>query len=317
MNRIALCLCVLYSMAAAAQAPDITVKVPQPATFIIYGDTRFADPAERTYANPDVRQALVADIAAEHPAVVAITGDIVLKGTPSAWQDFHDETAAWRAEHITVLPALGNHDLVGEDALSHYFDQFPQIGKKRWYSARAANVLFLILDSDLPDTPDSEQGRWLEAQLSQVPKDVDFVLLVMHHPVYTHSVFSIFSGGHEARSSERQLGAMLEAKQKTLRPRILVFSGHVHNYERYEHGGVTYIVSGGGGAPMYPIRRAEGDVYTLPGPNFHYCRVRVNGPKILVEMVRLETNSSGYTTHVRDDFQLTAGPTAAAATAAR
>ena len=45
---------------------------------------------------------------------------------------------------------------------------------------------------------------------------------------------------------------MLEERQAHARARIVVFSGHVHNYERHEHGGVTYFVSGGGGAPPIP-----------------------------------------------------------------
>ncbi len=34
----------------------------------------------------------------------------------------------------------------------------------------------------------------------------------------------------------------------------MVFSGHDHLYQRGEVDGLDYIVSGGGGAPLYPIR---------------------------------------------------------------
>jgi len=37
--------------------------------------------------------------------------------------------------------------------------------------------------------------------------------------------------------------------------RQVVLSSHVHNFERHEHGGVVYFVTGGG-AHAYPIERA-------------------------------------------------------------
>jgi len=38
---------------------------------------------------------------------------------------------------------------------------------------------------------------------------------------------------------------MLEERQAHGRARFVVFSGHVHNYGRHEHGGAAYFVSGG------------------------------------------------------------------------
>ncbi len=60
-----------------------------------------------------------------------------------------------------------------------------------------------------------------------------------------------WGGGHSARAREQALAKMLEERQLKTRPHFIVFSGHVHNYERYEHHGVTYIVTGGGGATPY------------------------------------------------------------------
>jgi len=37
-------------------------------------------------------------------------------------------------------------------------------------------------------------------------------------------------------------------RRQRLRARIVVFSGHVHDYECHEHGGVSYFVIGGGEA---------------------------------------------------------------------
>ena len=313
MNRIIVWLCLLAGLPTMAQPADLTVKLPARGTFVVYGDTRFTDPADHTRSNPDVRQALVQQVAADDPAFIAIAGDLVLDATAADWRVYEQETGAWRKRQIPVLPALGNHDLHGPDALSLYFHEFPQLGNRRWYSVRAGSVLLLFLDSNLDDSPGSEQGRWLDAQLRQVPEDVDFVLLVMHHPVYTQSGDDFLGGGHSVRPSEQHLATLLEERQKTLHARLLVFSGHVHNYERYQRGGVMYVVSGGGGAPPYAVRRSPSDFYTLPEPNYHYCRLRLAGRTLSVEMVRMEGAPGSYTARVRDAFQLSAKPGSQAA----
>ena len=68
----------------------------------------------------------------------------------------------------------------------------------------------------------------------------------------------------------------------------MVFSGHVHNYERHEHGGVTYFVSGGGGAHAYPVRRAPGDPYQSKDVNYHYLLLEVDQRQLKVTMNRLQ-----------------------------
>jgi hypothetical protein len=62
----------------------------------------------------------------------------------------------------------------------------------------------------------------------------------------------------------------------------------VHNYERHEHGGVTYFVTGGGGAHAYPITRAADDPFQSREVNYHYILVDVRPGKLKATMNRLE-----------------------------
>src|SRR5262249_45074935 len=64
--------------------------------------------------------------------------------------------------------------------------------------------------------------------------------------------------------------------------------GHVHNYERHEHGGVTYFVTGGGGAHAYPITRAADDPYQSQEINYHYLMVEIRRRELKATMNRLE-----------------------------
>jgi len=121
---------------------------------------------------------------------------------------------------------------------------------------------------------------------------VDFVLIVLHHPPYTSSSDAKkFGGGHSARSQEQGLAKMLEARQPNLRARIVVFSGHVHNYERHEHGGVTYFVTGGAGAHAYPIERGKDDPFQSKEVNYHYLQVEDDAGKLKITMNRLDLTS--------------------------
>ena len=54
--------------------------LPDPLTFIVYGDQRFTDPANVTATDPRVRLWLVNQIASEHPAAVILNGDVPLSG---------------------------------------------------------------------------------------------------------------------------------------------------------------------------------------------------------------------------------------------
>jgi acid phosphatase type 7 len=278
------------SRPAVNDAPAaLSVEVSVPFHFVAYGDTRFHDPADTDAANPVVRTALVQAIADANPSFICFTGDIVYNGYDlDDWKIFDDDTRVWRDKHIPVFPALGNHEFHGDEKrdLANYFAHFPELNNSRYYSVRAANTMFLVLDSSV-DEVTGPQGEWLANNLDHVPPDVDFVFVMLHHPPYTSSSMNIHGEGHSARSSERAVAALLEVRQARTRARFIVFSGHVHNYERQEHGDVTYFVSGGGGAHAYPVPRAPGDSYQSKEINYHYLLVEVDHGHLKVTMNRL------------------------------
>ena len=280
---------------AQSSSVDLRLSVTAPFRFVAYGDTRFHDPNDTEAANPYVRRALVQSIAEANPAFICFTGDIVYNGYDADdWKVWDAETSIWREKKIPVFPALGNHDLHGNEkvALANYFHHFPDLKGSRYYSVRVFNVLLLVLDSSLGET-DGAQGAWLAGELDHVASDVEFVLIMDHHPPYSSSSDEKkFGGGHSARSKEQVLARMLEARQAHARYQIVFFSGHVHNYERHEHGGITYFVSGGGAAHAYPIQRAPDDPFQSDQVNYHYLLVEVDHQQIKVTMNRLELDGT-------------------------
>jgi len=287
----------------------LELKVAPAFRFVAFGDTRFHDPKDTEPANPAVRQALVAAIDKENPAFVSIGGDIVYNGySPEDWQVWDSETAVWREHKIPIYPAIGNHDLHGsvQTALGNYFARFPELQQSRFYSVRMGNCTVLTLDSAL-DEMSGPQGDWLETQLDQLPTSVDFVFLIFHHPPYTSSSDDkTYGGGHSERPSEQALGKFLEDRQQHMRARIVVFNGHVHNYERHEHGGITYFVTGGGGAHAYPIVRHADDLYKDPGVNYHYLLAEVDHNHLKVTMHKLEFKDGKEVWSTPDSVTITA-----------
>jgi hypothetical protein len=304
-----------HTQAEATQSAELQLQVGTPFHFVVYGDARFHNPKDTEAANPPVRQALVQAIAQTNPAFISFGGDIVYNGfDKDDWRVWDTETAIWRDKKIPVYPALGNHDLHGDEkvALANYFERFPDLKNSRYYSVRVANTLMLALDSSLDETS-GPQGEWLTQKLANLPSDVDFVFIILHHPPYTSSSDAkMFGGGHSARSPEKKMADMLEARQLNMRARIVVFSGHVHNYERHEHGGITYFVTGGAGAHAYPIERAKDDPFQSKEVNYHYLNVDVDHGSLKVTMHRLDL-TSGAPVWTEPDSVTISAPAAKAA----
>ncbi len=162
-------------------------QLANPLTFIAYGDQRFTDPANVISANPRIRQWLANQVAAEKPAAVILNGDVPLHGdVPDDYAVFRKETQAWRDAHLRVFPAIGNHEISGQDpkaGIEAWWKQFPELRNRRWYSvALGSRVYVLALDSESPLLPGSEQAQWIEGQINGLPETVDFVVITMHRP---------------------------------------------------------------------------------------------------------------------------------------
>jgi acid phosphatase type 7 len=272
-----------FRVAALALSSHVTV--------IAYGDQRFHDHFNFMIANPKARMALVQKIAKEKPDAIQMSGDVPYRGTDLADYDaFRTETKAWRDAHLRVYPALGNHELSGgvEKGVEAWWDAFPELKGMRWYSVALGDRISLIqLDSTSDLTRDSKQIKWLRAQLTALPPSVDFVMISLHHPPVADIQMHLHVD-HNPRSNEIALRNFISQISPSLHATIVVIAGHIHNYERAEVDGVTYLVSGGGGAEPYPVERTKDDLYQDPSfPNFHYVKFELEGDQLKATMFRL------------------------------
>lgn len=235
-----------------------------PVRFLVYGDTRSDDAAHA---------AVVRAMVSATSDFIINTGDIVENGASrSQWQTFFDIEAPLTRER-PIFCCVGNHELTEGAGLDfvRYFGPAPlpiapppsvstvtgipvadagpsaltldQLnGTFRW-----SNVRFFMING-LVDYNAGPSRVWLEKVLgeSDLETGVAWRIVVVHHGPWS-------SGPHgdNARLHAAKVPELLRAHKVDL-----VISGHEHIYERGVADGLAYLVSGGGGAPLYRVKKA-------------------------------------------------------------
>jgi 3',5'-cyclic AMP phosphodiesterase CpdA len=282
----------------------------KPTTVIAYGDMRFTDPGTLAATNTSARRALVARVAQERPDAVLLNGDLTMHGGDQAdYAIYEAETKAWRDAHLRIFPALGNHEFANcevRQCLQNWWKTFPELRDRRWYSVQLGTKVYVFaLDSNDSLLPGSPQQSWLKAQITSLPKNFKFVFITMHH----EPVGDIQVGADDnPRPNEKALADLLKRENVKSRARFVVVAGHIHNYERFEQDGVSYLVSGGGGAPQQVIERTLNDLYQDKSfPNFHYVKFVLDGDTVNATMYRL-ADPNGPVWEAKDTFKVEAKP---------
>jgi hypothetical protein len=271
---------------------------------------RFTNPSVTEGTNPRVRKWLAERVAEDHPRVLLLTGDMPFTGGKAEdWQIFQQETAAWRDQQILTLPTLGNHEVYGGVAqgIANYMQNFPEIDGHRYYSALLGNIEVISLDSTSGGGPATPQGQWFANQLVNVPKQVQFLIILYHVPWVADRQSQVFV--NLPSKDALNLRGILEAHLAQLHARVIVFNGHIHNYERFERYHVEYVVTGGGGAQPYPLLfRGHSDLYRDPGfPVYHYLSIDISKGRLRAVMWKIKDPSAAeLSVEAKDQFTLNA-----------
>ena len=276
---------------------------------VVYGDTRFTETTNDRDTNPRVRKYLVQQIAREKPDAVFMTGDLPFNGAdPADWQVYRDETATWSAEHLRVYPTLGNHDVKGgwDEGVRNFNSTFPELKGYLYYSVQIGNVYLITLNCTESYGEGSPQRAWLGAQLEHLPKSVDFVFFLSHMPLYADLQSQVMAS--LPNPSELSLREFILKEAPQVHAKLIVANGHIHNYERFEVGQISYIVSGGGAAlPYYLLFRGPQDLYQDQSfPNYHYLVFLIHGKTADATMNRVTGLKAALHLEVKDKFTLTA-----------
>jgi hypothetical protein len=266
--------------------------------FILIGDTQTTSHWEFwRERNDKERKLILEEISKRQPAFVVHLGDLTVRGSSKKhWEEFDALHRAWREKKIPCLPILGNHEFYGNDqrALDYYFRRFPYLERRRWYSFIWKGIGLILVDSNFSTlTPEENdrQKRWYVSELERFEKNenIDSVIICCHEPPFTNS---------------RVVGPNKQVEGSFVDPFIrfgktsFFFSGHAHTYERFQLGGKSFIVSGGGGGPRHkvyndPSRRRYKDLFHGPELRFfHACEIERSDKTLTFSVLRLEPDGT-------------------------
>jgi acid phosphatase len=208
-------------------------------------------------------------------AAVVTTGDNAYPSGTAADAAFAKAALAPLLGPRTPLYAsLGNHDEVTHDGRP----VMAALGiRAHWYTAVVGPVELVVLDANRPADP--AQLAFLKRVLAR-PRAAAFRVVVFHQPAVSCSF-------HPPDPGVVRRWVPLFAGRVDL-----VLSGHNHTYERFTApSGLTYVTTGGGGAPLYP---SSASMCAGPArPVFfrtvhHAVRLTVTPATLLVEAVGLD-----------------------------
>jgi len=240
-----------------ATAPSAASAAP--VTFIAFGDDR---------SDPTAHAAVVRAMLQTRADFLVNTGDLVQDGSsPADWQSFFDVEAPLLRE-APIFAAIGNHELFSDSAgasFVRYFGAGDAAASTRLYrTVRFGIVRLFVLNAMDRGWASGDERTWLERELARADAEPGLVwrIAVLHH-----GPWSVGPHGPNTALIDAGIPALLAAHHVDL-----LLAGHDHIYDRGSAGPIKYIVTGGGGAPLYEIRRKDATARKTEAA-YHYIEV--------------------------------------------
>lgn len=237
-----------------------------PYQFAVLGDSRDGD---RVY------QQLLRRILSRRPDFIIHMGDMIAQPGEKEWKTFFEIS---KEIDIPFFPVVGNHEVAGTSRGEEIFrKQFQLPERKTYYSFRAGEGLFIVLNSERGSGKIvDDQWTWLRSLLSSSKER--FKMVFLHRPVFPPTDSLKWGRGMDRYPEERDKlhRLFLDTGVKA------VFSGDDHRYDRREVSRILYVITGGGGSPIYAFEESGG--------YFHYVWIKVLREKMEGEVVDLQGN---------------------------
>lgn len=247
----------------------------RPFSFILYGDNRSDDASHA---------AVVKAMLATPTDFLVHTGDMVGDGDREGdWATFFSIEAPLLRDRC-VFACVGNHEMLGNNANQYlrYFQSGKAPGGERtlFFTVRWSNTRFFLLNA-FASWSSGPDRAWLEQELGRADSEpgLDHRIVVMHHGPYS-------SGPHGGNKDLAQAGVTRLLRDHKI---TMLFAGHDHLYERGEMDGIKYVISGGGGAPLYnQMRRPPNKATHVHEAVHHFVEAKVDGKSLKLAARRVD-----------------------------
>lgn len=253
-------------------------KIQGKFTFVVIGDNKTGKGDDNIYHE------LVTQAMKHKPDFMVNTGDMIESPNEKHWAHFKEVS---KPVTVPYFFAIGNHDVSDRKSEELYKKEVDLPGNELYYSFVAGNSLFIVLDTKIPGQNrdiTAEQYEWLKGVLAGSGYKHKFVF--MHHPLFPEK-----GKGHQYGRSLDKYPKERDRLHELFRENkvTVVFQGHDHLYLRKKVDSITYIITGGGGAPLYADEKNGGF--------HHFVLMTVDGDTVKGQVIDNEGK-------VRDTFQL-------------
>lgn len=273
-----ICVVIAAVLASTPEGPPEQLAVAEakpegPAfTFVVFGDNR---PNGADLAQPQTFKKILAKMGALNPAFAVNTGDCIYGSwnplrVREQYEEYTETTKSLFKPKVHL--ALGNHEILGSPANQAFFAK--ELGAL-YYSFDYEDSHFIILNSEVVGQTARITGKqldWLKEDLKKA-RAARHKFVFLHRPLYPVD-------GHLGKCLDKHPEDRNVLHSLFVRNRItVVFAGHEHLFHEQVKNGVRYIITGGGGAFLYPSIHGKGDFH-------HFVVVSAAGDKVEMKVVK-------------------------------
>ncbi|HVR83901.1 MAG TPA: metallophosphoesterase [Planctomycetota bacterium] len=234
-------------------------KRPAPVDFVAYGDCRH---------HPQIHRKLASAMAASGAKLFLVTGDLCdAPDDEEAWVEFRDIVKDVRARGPYYC-SFGDHD-AGPKGLF-----LKELGMTNPYFDKVEGDYHLFILDSRDKFRDAAQVEWLRKTAAASKSKHKFA--IFHHPPFMIDA----DRGKEADAIRPNIHPVLVELKF-----CAVFCGHQHAFYSTKRNGLRYVVTAGGGAPLWKIDPSLGDPGDLARRFHHYVGLRDLGPKIEAHVI--------------------------------
>ena len=241
--------------------------------FVVFGDNR---PFNNEDPQPVIFKEIVENVEWIHPDFVVDVGDLIYGYGANAQrmrQEYTDFLSVVKKFSMPFYTIVGNHEVTSMAGQKDY-ETF--LNRPLYYSFNHDGSHFVILDTNV----NFAEGKFTQAQYDWLAKDLESatsaenIFIFMHKPL--HEYFDPDQTAWTDKIMAKKVDSLINEFNSNHHNIKIVFQGHEHLYWQTNLNGITYMITGGAGAPL--------DAEPQNGGFYHFIMVTVNGTHVEVHV---------------------------------